>query len=83
MRFHEAAAAHGLSGYPPGLPTGSRSSPGSTDSSASKSGDYRFYLSGMAQARLLDRLAPGWTARALTEDVSLEELLAEAVGGVK
>jgi hypothetical protein len=33
----------------------------------------------MAQATLLDRLLPGWKARALSEGVWLETLLAEAV----
>ncbi len=42
-------------------------------------GDFRFYLSGMAQATLLDRFSPGWKERALLTDVSLDELLREAV----
>jgi hypothetical protein len=33
------------------------------------------YLSGMAQARLLDRLNPGWKAKAMQEKVYLEDLL--------
>jgi len=45
-----------------------------------RSGDVRFYYSGMAQAVLLDRLMPGWKARVWDEDVWLEDLLAEAVG---
>jgi hypothetical protein len=40
-----------------------------------QSGDLRFYLSGMAQARLLDRLNPGWKAKAMQEKVYLEDLL--------
>jgi len=40
-----------------------------------QSGDLRFYLSGMAQARLLDRLNPGWKAKAMQEKVDLENLL--------
>ena len=40
-----------------------------------QSGDLRFYLSGMAQARLLDRLNPGWKAKATQEKVDLENLL--------
>lgn len=47
---------------------------------ADDEGDGRFYYSGMAQAVLLDRLAPEWKAKALEEGVFLEELLAEAVG---
>lgn len=39
----------------------------------------RFYYTGMAQATLLDRLAPGWKAQAMQPDVWLEDLLAAAV----
>lgn len=46
-----------------------------------QSGDTRFYYTGMAQARLLDRLLPGWKARVFEDGVWLEDLLAEAVGG--
>jgi hypothetical protein len=46
---------------------------------AKDDGDIRFYYSGLAQAAILDRLAPGWRMRILTEDVWLEELLREAV----
>jgi len=42
-------------------------------------GDTRFYYSGMAQAVLLDRLAPGWKDSILTGDIALEELLAAAI----
>jgi hypothetical protein len=38
-------------------------------------GDLRFYLSGMAQARLLDSLSPGWKAKAMQGKVYLEDLL--------
>jgi hypothetical protein len=34
----------------------------------------------MAQANLLDRLAPGWKDRALDDGVYLEDLLASAAG---
>lgn len=40
-----------------------------------QSGDLRFYLSGMAQARLLDYLSPGWKQKALDRQVFLEDLL--------
>jgi hypothetical protein len=40
--------------------------------------EVRFYYSGMAQALLLDRLAPGWKEKAF-KDAYLEDLLAEAV----
>jgi hypothetical protein len=42
-------------------------------------GDLRFYLSGMAQARLLDRLSPGWKAGIALGKVNLEDLLRAAV----
>ncbi len=42
--------------------------------------DGRFYYSGFAQAVLLDRLMPGWQSRLFDEGVTLEGLLAEAVG---
>lgn len=47
---------------------------------ASRPGETRFYYTGMAQAMLLDRLLPGWQARALEPDTWLEALLAEAAG---
>jgi len=33
----------------------------------------------MAQAMLLDQLMPGWKARALTESMTVEDLLREAL----
>jgi hypothetical protein len=42
-------------------------------------GDLRFYLSGMAIARLLDRLDPGWKRRAFTGRTELEDLLRSAI----
>ena len=42
-------------------------------------GDGRFYGSGMAQAVLLDRLAPGWKARVFDNGVWLDTLLSEAL----
>jgi hypothetical protein len=41
--------------------------------------DVRFYYTGMLQARILDRLMPGWKPRVLEEGVYLEELLREAI----
>ncbi len=54
---------------------------------ASRVGETRFYYTGMAQAVLLDRLAPRWKATALTGSHALDELLnaaadAERSGGV-
>ncbi len=46
---------------------------------AGSRGDGRFYYSGMAQAVLLDRLAPGWKARAFDDGTWLDTLLAEAL----
>ncbi len=46
---------------------------------ASNEGDGRFYYSGMAQAFLLDRLAPGWKAQIMQDGIFLEDLLREAV----
>ncbi len=45
---------------------------------AGREGETRFYYTGMAQAVLLDRLLPGWQARALHEGVWLEDLLSGA-----
>lgn len=42
-------------------------------------GDLRFYLSGMAQARLLDRLSPGWKTNAAMGKAYLDDLLSEAL----
>lgn len=50
---------------------------------AGDDGDGRFYYSGMAQAYLLDNLAPGWKTRAFDEDVWLEDLLADVTSNVK
>jgi hypothetical protein len=46
---------------------------------AGQEGENRFYLTGMAQAVLLDRLQPGWKSRALEAGVFLEGLLQEAL----
>ncbi len=43
-------------------------------------GDTRFYLSGSAQARLLDRLRPDWKAKRQLAEVVLEEALRDALG---
>ena len=44
-----------------------------------QAGDLRFYLSGMAMARLLDRLDPGWKGRAFEDGAELEDLLRSAI----
>ena len=43
---------------------------------AGQEGDTRFYYTGLAQAALLDRLAPGWKEQVLEEGAWLEDLLA-------
>ncbi len=45
----------------------------------SEPGDNLLYYTGMAQAFLLDRLMPGWQERILGDDVTLEDLLHQAV----
>ncbi len=42
-------------------------------------GDGRFYSSGMAQARLLDALAPGWKEKVMRPGTFLEDLLRAAI----
>ena len=42
-------------------------------------GDLRFYLSGMAIARLLDRLDPEWKGRAFEDGMELETILRSAL----
>ncbi|OGD29809.1 MAG: hypothetical protein A2Y56_14905 [Candidatus Aminicenantes bacterium RBG_13_63_10] len=42
-------------------------------------GDLRFYLSGMAQARLLDRLCPGWQSKTALAALILEDILSAVV----
>jgi len=45
--------------------------------SARQEGETRLYYTGMAQAMLLDRLAPGWKAHAFGDGAWLEDLLME------
>ncbi len=46
---------------------------------AGREGETRFYYTGMAQAVLLDRLAPGWKVTALADGAWVEGMLADAV----
>lgn len=46
-------------------------------SSAMRSGDTRFYYSGLVQAALLERLTSDWKPRVLTTHLALEDLLRE------
>jgi hypothetical protein len=83
MRFHELAAAkQGLSTsiqFRQGAPYWWDERRRLRSHLGEQHGDFRFYLSGMAQARLLDRLAPGWKNHGLEDGVFLEDLLRQAV----
>jgi hypothetical protein len=86
IRFYEPAAARPS---PPTLPT--LPSPGlpfwSGDfvrlerTLGSLPGDQRFYLSGMAKARILDRLSPGWKDGFFQAGGSLDDRLRAVVEG--
>lgn len=47
---------------------------------AGREGETRFYYGGMAQAVLLDRLAPDWKKSVFNQGVMLEDLLRQAIG---
>jgi hypothetical protein len=46
---------------------------------ANQDGEVSFYMTGMAQAYLLDRLYPGWKDKVFAEGVFLEDLLEEVL----
>ncbi len=79
IRFYELAASHrdepAYSKYRPGLPYWQSHLFLLERQVSRQSGDLRFYFSGMAQARLLDRLDPDWKKTALRRGVYLENLL--------
>jgi hypothetical protein len=83
IRFYELAASHGsdaaFAGYKPGLPYWRSDMMRLEKAIEKQAGDLRFYLSGMAQARLLDRLSPGWQVRTMRDNVYMEDLLRVAV----
>jgi hypothetical protein len=83
IRFYELAASPGsdtsFAHYRPGLPYWRPDLMRLEKAMGQQAGDLRFYLSGMAQARLLDRLSSGWQVRAMRENVYLEDLLRVAV----
>ncbi len=86
VRFYELAASHreepAYSKYRPGLPYWQSHLFLLERRLSRQGGDLRFYLSGMAQARILDRLDPAWKKTALRRGVHLEDLLrAEAHEG--
>lgn len=67
-------------GYREGLPHWTDEFGRLGDGLAEADGDLRFYLSGMAQARILDQIDPGWASRQELGEVVLEEVLAGACG---
>lgn len=79
IRFYELAASQlgdpKLAAYRPGLPYWQMEFGRLDGQLGQQEGDFRFYLSGMAQARLLDRLMPGWQNEAMTGGVHVETLL--------
>ena len=79
IRFYELAASHrsdpAYSSYRPGLPYWQTNFVLLERQLARQNGDLRFYLSGMAQARLLDGLSPGWKEKAMGSGVYLEDML--------
>ncbi len=83
MRFYELAAASEGGGFRRGLPYWRDDLRRLRTKLGALPGDQRFYLSGMAQAELLDRLGARWKDRLLAGDVHLEELLHDACNAVR
>lgn len=84
MRFYELAASEGgeaaSAPYKSGLPFWEwDSSLRLAKNLGLQNGDLRFYLSGMAQARLLDRFSPDWRQKVMQEGKVLEDLLRTAI----
>lgn len=79
IRFYELAAARALepsfTAYKPGLPHWTWDFVRLEKQLGTQQGDLRFYLSGMAQARILDRLSPEWKARFFKEGGAMEDRL--------
>jgi len=79
IRFYELAGARAqepaFAAYKPGLSYWTWDFVRLGKQLGTQEGDLRFYLSGMAQARLLDRLSPGWKADFFKEGRSMEERL--------
>jgi hypothetical protein len=84
IRFYELASSRGgdsaYSSYRPGLPYWQTNFVLLERQLARQGGDLRFYLSGLAQARLLDGLSPGWKAKVMRSGVYLEDILRTSVG---
>jgi hypothetical protein len=85
IRFYELAAARSsdpaFARYKPGLPYWSMDFIRLEKHLGSQEGDLRFYLSGMAQARILDRLSPDWKVRFFKDGGALEDRLQSLVQG--
>lgn len=79
IRFYELAAARAqepsLRAYKPGLPHWTWDFVRLEKQLGAQQGDLRFYLSGMAQARMLDRLSPAWKARFFRDGGAMEDRL--------
>jgi hypothetical protein len=79
IRFYELAAARAqepaFAAYKPGLPFWTWDFVRLEKQLGAQEGDLRFYLSGMAQARLLDRLAPEWKVHFLKDGGAMEDRL--------
>ena len=83
VRFYELAASltsqAGYANYRSGHPFWPADLARLRKNLGHQEGDLRFYLSGLAQARLLDRLCPGWKAKAFEDNVNLEDSLRAAI----
>ncbi len=79
IRFYELASARNqdpaFADYRPGLPYWTWDFVRLEKQLGTQQGDLRFYLSGMAQARILDRLSPNWKARFFKEGGAMEDWL--------
>jgi len=82
IRFHESAARLSpLSAikFPPSLPFFLQYDFVRLEKQlGAQDGDLRFYVSGMAQLRLLDRLSPGWKTKITLDNFYLEDLVRAA-----
>jgi hypothetical protein len=79
IRFYELAADRdgepAFANYKPGLPYWTWDFVRLEKQLGAQKGDLRFYLSGMAQARILDRLSPDWKASFFKEGGAMEDRL--------
>jgi len=77
--FYEAAAALPLDASPfrfqPKLPFIQSDYLRLRNGLGAQAGDLRFYLSGLAQARILSRILPDWKDEALTDEAFLEDMI--------